>query len=96
MVGGVLLLGITDSGADITIMGSTVFKQVAPVAELRRRDFKAPDKVPRNYDRQPFHIDGRIDIDIEFDGRTITTSVYIGMVPPGHYCSQKECAGNLE
>ena len=34
IVGGVPLYGIVDSGADITIMGGTAFKQVATVAKL--------------------------------------------------------------
>ena len=46
IVGGVPLLGIVDSGADITIMGGTAFRQVASVAKLHKRDFKAPDKIP--------------------------------------------------
>lgn len=52
IMGGVPLLGITDSRADITIMGSTTFKQVASGVKLKRRDFKAPDKISRYYDQQ--------------------------------------------
>ena len=47
IVGGVPLSGIIDSGADITIMGGSAFKQVAVVAKLKKWDFKAPDEVPR-------------------------------------------------
>lgn len=82
IVGGVPLWGIVDSGADITIMGSSAFKQVASVAKLKKRDFKNPDKVPRNYDRQPFYVDGKINIDIEFQGKTMKTPVYIKMDAP--------------
>ena len=82
IVGGVPLWGIVDSGADITIMGSSAFKQVASVAKLKKRDFKNLDKVLRNYDRQPFHVDGKIDIDIEFQGKTMKTPVYIKMDAP--------------
>ena len=82
IVGGVPLSGIIDSGADITIMGGLAFKQVAAVAKLKKRDFKPPDKVPRNYDRQPFHIDGKIDVNIEFDGKTMLTPIYIKMDAP--------------
>ena len=81
-VGGVLLVGIVDTGADITIIGGDAFKQVASVAKLRKREFKQPDKVPRNYDQQPFHIDGRLDIDIEFQGKTMRTPVYVKMDAP--------------
>ena len=58
VVGGVPMDGIVDSGADITIVGGDMFKRVAAVAKLRKRDFKPPDKTPRNYDQQPFRLDG--------------------------------------
>ena len=77
IVGGVPLYGIVDSGADITIMGGTAFKQVATVAKLRKGDFKPPDKIPKNYDLKPFHVNGMIDVDIEFQGRTMKTPVYV-------------------
>ena len=38
--------GIIDSGADITIMGGTLFKWVATAARLRKRNFLATDKTP--------------------------------------------------
>ena len=53
-VGGVPLLGIVDSGADVTIMDGVAFKQVASVAKLRKRDFKKPNEVPKNYDLNHF------------------------------------------
>ena len=52
------------------------------MARLKKRDFKKPDKAPRNYDQQPFHIDGKIVIDIEFRERTMTTPVYVKMHAP--------------
>ena len=52
------------------------------MARLKKRDFKKPDKVPRNYDQQPFHVDGKIVIDIEFRERTMTTPVYVKMDAP--------------
>ena len=71
--------GVVDSRADITIMGGQMFKQVAAVAKLRKRDFKPPDKVPHNYDQQPFHLDGLIEIDITFQDKTMITPVYVKM-----------------
>ena len=35
-VGGVLLVGIVDTGADITIIGGDAFKQVTSMAKLRK------------------------------------------------------------
>ena len=69
--------GIIDSGADITIMGGMLFKKVAAVARFKKRDLKRPDKTLRNYDHTPFTLDGRIDMDILFDGKTMFTPVYI-------------------
>ena len=70
---------MVDSGADITIMGGDLFKRVATVAKLRKKDFKPPDKVPRNYDQQPFQLDGRLDLDVSFQDKTMTTPVYVKM-----------------
>ena len=78
-VQGVPAYGLIDSGADITIIGGTLFKKVAAVAKLRKRDFKQADKVPRTYDQRPFQLDGRMDLDIEFMDLTMTTAVYIKM-----------------
>ena len=51
VVGGVPLLGVVDSGADITIMGSTAFKQVA---KLRKRDLRHLTKYLRIMIYSPF------------------------------------------
>ena len=50
-VQGVLMEGVVDSGAGITIVDGNMFKHVAVVAKLRK-NFKPSDKVPRNYDQQ--------------------------------------------
>ena len=76
-VQGVPSYGVLDSGADITIMGGTLFRKVAAVARLKKRDLKRPDKTSRNYDQTPFTLDGRMDLDITFNGKTMCTPVYI-------------------
>ena len=63
---GVPAYGIVDSGANITILGSELFKKVATVAKLKKKDFKPADKTPHNYDRQPFSLDGRMNPDVTF------------------------------
>ena len=95
VVGGVPLYGIVDSGVDIMIMRGTAFKQVATVAKLRKRDFKPPDKIPKNYDLKPFYVDGMIDVDIEFQGKTIKTPVYIKMDAPKNCYCRNVCVNNL-
>ena len=76
---GVPVYGIIDSGADITIIGGGLFRKVAAAAKLRKRDLKKPDKMPCTYDHQPFTLDGRMDLDISFDDKTMCTPVYIKM-----------------
>ena len=78
-VQGVPAYGLIDSGADITIMGGVLFKKVATIARLRKRDFMQPDKVPHTYDQRPFQLDGWMDLSVEFNGTTMTTPVYIKM-----------------
>jgi len=76
---GVPAEGIIDSGADITIIGPELFKKVAAVARLTKSMFKKPDKVPYTYNHQQFHLDGRIDLDVGFNGRRMRTPVYVKM-----------------
>ena len=71
--------GVVDTAADITIMGGKLFALVAAVAKLRKKNFKKPDKVPRNYDGREFHLDGCMEMEITFEGKTLTTKVYIKM-----------------
>ena len=40
----------------ITIMGGKLFKEVANVAQLRKRDFRPADKIPHTYNQQPFNL----------------------------------------
>ena len=78
-VQGVPAYGIIDSGADITIIGESLFRKVAAAARLKKRDLQKPDKTPRTYDQKPFQLDGRMDLNISFAGQTMRTPVYIKM-----------------
>ncbi len=50
-----------------------LFHKVATVAKLKKRDFQKPDKTPRTYDQKPFSLHGRMDLEIAFDGKIMTT-----------------------
>ena len=52
---------------------------VATVARLKKRNLKKADKTPRTYDQKTFKLDGRMDLDIAFEGKTMCTPVYIKM-----------------
>ena len=79
VVAGVPTPGLIDTGSDITIMAGELFKKVAAVARLRKRDFKVADRSPRGYDGMPFRLDGRIDLDITIGDHSMRTPVYIKM-----------------
>ena len=82
LIQGVPAYGLIDSGADITIICGDLFRRVATVARLRKRDFKKADKTPRTYGQKPFTLDGRMDLDITFGDLTMSTPVYIKMDAP--------------
>jgi len=46
------------------------------------KDFNPPDKTPYIYDNKPFQLDGLIDLDIVFDGKTVCTPVYVKIDSP--------------
>ena len=81
-VQGVPAKGIVDTAADITIMGGKLFALVASSARLRKRDFIPSDKIPRTYNRKAFHSDGRMEMEISFEGKTIRTTVYVKVDAP--------------
>ena len=78
-VAGVPVHGIVDTGADITIMGPELFKKVAMFAKLKKSQFKEADKVLHTYDRRQFKLDGRLDLDDDFDDKTMNTPIYVKM-----------------
>ena len=91
-VQGVPAYGIIDSGADFTIMGG---KLVAAAARLEWRDFKKADKTPRTYDRKPFTLKGRMDLDVSLGGVTMQTPVYIKMDAQTSYSCPRGYADSL-
>ena len=74
---GVPAVGVIDSGSDLTIIGADLFAKVALAARLHKRDFKKADRILRTYDQRTFSLDGRLDLDIEFAGKSMNTPVYV-------------------
>ena len=71
--------GVVDTAADITIMGGKLFALVAATARLRKKDFRKADRVPKTYDRKAFSLDGCMDMELSFEGKTVKTTVYVKM-----------------
>lgn len=76
---GVPAYKVVDSSSDVTIMGGELLWRVDAVAKLRKKDSKPPDKIPLNYDQQPFKLNGQMDLAVSFAGRVLTTPIYIEM-----------------
>ena len=79
LIQGVPVTGVIDTGADITIMNGTLLKKVAATAKLKKKQLKKADKCPRTYDRRQFSLDGRLDLDITFGEKTMSTPIYLKM-----------------
>ena len=60
-------------------MGPELFKKVAAVAGLKKKQFKLADKVPHTDDRRQFKLDGRLDLDVSFVDKTMQTAIYVKM-----------------
>ena len=76
---GVPAYGIIDTAADITIVGGRLLKKIATIAHLKKKNLKPPDKKPDTYDQRTFMLDGRMDLDIAFNEKTMCTPIYIKM-----------------
>lgn len=68
-----------DSRSDITIRGAELFAKVVVTARLHKRDFKKADRIPKRYDQRTFSLDGRLDLDIEFDGK-LSLNTPVGII----------------
>jgi hypothetical protein len=73
LLAGVPVRGVIDSGSYITIVGGDTFRRVAAAARLKKKQLLKPDKVPRTYDGRTFTFNGRMDLDVTFDGVTMKT-----------------------
>ena len=79
---GVPVRGLIQMGSDIMIVKGELFKHVAAAARLQKKRFKPPDKSPCMYSNQPFHLGGRMDLQLLFGEKDLVTPVYIKMDAP--------------
>ena len=88
LVQGVPAYGIVDTAADITIIGGDLFRKVASVARLKKKNLnlKPADKVPRAYDQRLFTLDGRMELVITFYEKEIS----LNWMLQTNYCCLRE------
>lgn len=52
------------------------------MAHLCKTQFKLPDKSPRMYNRQPFSLDGHMDLSFSFGDKVMATPIHVKMNAP--------------
>ena len=60
-----------------SIMSFNTFKRIGPKAGIEKDDLRLPDVVLRNYSRQPIAIGAPVDLEMSWQGKTITSPVYV-------------------
>ena len=59
-----------------------LFAHLAAVARLKKSRLKPPDKVPKAYNHRTFTLDGKMELDIAYQGMTMKTPIYIKLNAP--------------
>ena len=78
-VQGIPVTGVVDTGADISIMGAELFKTIAAATRMTKKCLKPVDKSAFTFDHKPIRLDGKLELDIVFDGKTLCTPIYLKM-----------------
>ena len=63
---GVPIMGIIDTGSDITIISGNMFKIVIVKAGLKKEEFKTANKQAFTYNKQWITLDGQMDVNTSF------------------------------
>ena len=74
---GVPVMGIIDTGSDITIISGDMFKTVIAKAGLKKEEFKTTNKQAFTYNKQQNTLDGQMDVDISFEDKQVHTTIYV-------------------
>ena len=82
LIKGVPVIGLIDTGSDITIIRGDLFYKIAAVANLDMCSIKEVSQKVCTYDQKPIALDGCIDMKITFGEKNIVTTVYVKLVAP--------------
>ena len=74
--------GLLDTDADISIMGPELFKKVAAITGIKKKQFKlrVADNLPNAYEHCTFHLDGWLDLDVTFVDKTMHAAIYLSLM----------------
>jgi len=82
MVEGVPIVGLIDTGSDITIMRGNQFYDMVKEAHLDINHIKPTEQKACTYDQKPINLDGQIDVKITFGNKIIVSTVFVKLVAP--------------
>ena len=72
---------VIDTGADITIIGSELFKTIAAATHMKKKSLEPVDNTAFTYDNKPVQLN--VDLEIASEGKMVHTQVYIKILPEG-------------
>ena len=76
-VAGEVVDALVDPGSSASIMSFETFRRIGPKAGIGKDDHRLPDVVLRNYSRQPIAVGALVDLEISWQGKTVTSPVYV-------------------
>ena len=82
MVEGAPIVGLIDTGPDITIMRGDQFYDMVKQANLNKHHLKPTEQRACAYDQKPITLDCQIDMKITFGEKTIVSTVFVKLVAP--------------
>ena len=82
MVESVPIVGLIDTGSDITIMRGDQFYDMVKEANLDIQLLKPTEQRACSYDQKPNTLDGQMDVEITFGDKTVVSTVFVKLVAP--------------
>ena len=68
---------MVDPGSSVTIMSFELFRKIGARAKVPVEALKQPDVVLRDYSQRPVPIGACVDLELEWQGKSVTTMVYL-------------------
>ena len=77
IVAGTTVEAMVDPGSSATIMSFELFRQIGTTAKIPVDALKQPDVVLRDYSQRPVPIGACVDLELKWQGKSVTTTVYL-------------------
>jgi len=76
-IAGIPMETVVDPGSSATLLYFELFKSIGKQAQIPPDALKFPDIILRDYSQRPIPIGARVDLSITWQGKTVTTPVYL-------------------